>query len=308
MLIFTTLLIKLLPLYGIVLLGYIAGKKLEVQKESVAQLLIYIVSPVVVFSGVIATELNASILSLPILFFILCCSLCLLFYSVGKLFWTGSEKNILSFTAGHGNTGYFGLPVLFVLLGDQFLGLAVMMILGFSLYDSTLGFYMVAKGHHTAKESLKKLLHLPTLYAFFLGIIINYLNISLHPILLDALHNFQGMFVVLGMMLIGLGLSEVTRASLDYKFTAIAFLAKFVVWPGVMGLIIFLDKTYFHFYNSSTYKIMLLMSIVPLAVNTVAYATKLNTHPEKVSLTVLLSTIFALFYIPLFVVLFFGLV
>jgi predicted permease len=46
---------------------------------------------------------------------------------------------------------------------------------------------------------------------------------------------------------------------------------------------------------------MLLMSIVPLASNTVAFATKLGVHPEKSAITVLASTLFVLFYIPLFV-------
>ncbi len=43
------------------------------------------------------------------------------------------------------------------------------------------------------------------------------------------------------------------------------------------------------------------MSIVPLAANTVAIATELKTYPEKASVAVLMSTLFALFFIPLVV-------
>ena len=308
MLLFTTIVLKLLPLYCIVLLGYIAGKKLEVKKESIAQLLIYVFSPIIIFNGVVTTKLDGSILSLPILFFIICCLFCGAFYYIGKLFWAGSEKNILAYTCGSGNTGYFGLPVLIVLLGDQHLGIAVMALLGFIVYENSLGFFMVAKGHHTAKEALNKVLHLPALYAFFLGLIVNYSQMGVHPTISDAFASFRGAYTVLGMMMIGLGLSQVTRSSFDFKFTGIAFFAKFIVWPAVIGLIIFIDKSYFNFYDVVIYKIMLLMSIVPLAVNTIAVAVKLNTHPEKVAVSVLLSTFFALIYIPIFVFLFFGLV
>jgi predicted permease len=40
---------------------------------------------------------------------------------------------------------------------------------------------------------------------------------------------------------------------------------------------------------------MILLSVVPLAANTVAVATALRTEPEKSALTVLLSAAFALF-------------
>lgn len=43
---------------------------------------------------------------------------------------------------------------------------------------------------------------------------------------------------------------------------------------------------------------MLLISACPLAANTVAFATLLKTEPEKAGVAVLLSTVFALFYIP----------
>jgi hypothetical protein len=306
--IFLTLLVKLLPLYGVVALGWIAGKYLDVKKESIAPLLIYIIAPVVIFNGVIMTSLNKATLSLPILFFILACILCLAFYFIGKLIWPGSEKNILAFTAGTGNTGYFGLPVVLALLDDQFLGIAVLSILGFVLFENSLGFFITAKGQHSGKDALMKVLKLPTLYAFFLGLIVNISNIHIAPTIIDTITSFRGAYVVLGMMLVGLGLSQVTRASLDYAFTGMAFLAKFIVWPLVVGLVIFLDIHFFQLYSSEIYKIMLLMSIVPLASNTVAFATKLNTHPEKAAVTVLLSTIFAFIYIPLFVTIVFRLI
>ena len=306
--IFLTLLIKLLPLYGIVLLGWIAGKYLGVEKESIAPLLIYIVTPIVVFNGVITVTLNKATLSLPILFFFLACCICLAFYCLGKLIWQGSEKNILAFTAGAGNTGYFGLPVVLTLFGDQFLGIAVLTILGFVLYENSLGFFITAKGQHSGREALMKVLKLPALYAFFLGLVVSVSNINFASTVVDAINSFRGAYIVLGMMLVGLGLSQVTKASLDYTFTSVAFFAKFIIWPLVVGIIIFLDIHFVHLYSSEIHKIMLLMSIVPLASNTVAFATKLKTHPEKAAVTVLLSTLFALLYIPLFVALIFPLI
>jgi len=47
--------------------------------------------------------------------------------------------------------------------------------------------------------------------------------------------------------------------------------------------------------------LMLILSIVPPAANIAAFAAQLNVQPEKAATTVLLCTIFALFYIPFIV-------
>jgi len=60
------------------------------------------------------------------------------------------------------------------------------------------------------------------------------------------------------------------------------------------------------FLNEDLYKVMFLFSIVPLAGNTVTLAVLLNAKPEKASLTVLLSTIVSIVYIPVALALFGG--
>ncbi len=295
------LLIKLIPVYLLILLGFIAGKVLQVKKESIATLLIYTIAPVVVFNGVVTTPLTLSTLSLPLLFFCIGGIICGLFYWLGGFFWKTSERNILAFAAASGNTGYFGIPVALALFGESHLGFVVLSTLGLILFENSVGFFIVAKGNHTSREALIKLVTLPSLYAFILGVIVYSSHISLGSVLNDVMTSFRGAYTILGMMLLGLGMASVSRAHLDRPFTVLAFIAKFIVWPVVVGCIIFLDSTFWHFYTTDIYTVILLLSIVPLAANTVAFATQLRAHPEKAALTVLLSTLFAILYIPLFI-------
>lgn len=296
-----SLLTKLIPLYALILLGFIAGRFLGVAKGSVAALLIYIIAPVVVFNGVITTKIDFAMLFLPALFFLIASVLCLASYFLSSLILKTSERNILAFTAGAGNTGYFGLPMVMVLLGAAQFGIAVLLTLGIIVYENTLGFFITAKGQHSGRVAVMKLLCLPVIYAFFLGLIFNVYHIPIGMTVAGSINNFMGAYVVLGMMLIGLGLSGVTRVSLDYVFTAWALVTKFVVWPLLMGIFIFIDWQFLQLYNPVIYKIAALMSVVPLAGNTVVFATQLNTHPEKAAVTVLASSLFALFFIPVFV-------
>ena len=302
--IFLTLLIKIIPLYLIILLGYVAGRYLKAQKETVARLLIFIIAPAVIFNSVLTTKLSVSVLSLPILFFSLCCLICLATFSIAKKIWSDPTKNILAFTSGTGNTGYFGLPVAIALFGPDIAGLVVISTLGFVLYENSLGFYITARGNHSAKESLKRVIKLPTIYAFLIGVIINLLGVKFGQGYFDFANLFRGAYSVLGMMLIGMGLASITDYKFDFKFIGATFLTKFIIWPLIISLIIFVDSNTIRLFNPEIYRVMILMSIVPLAANTVAFATELNAHPEKASMAVLISTIIALFYIPLIASLF----
>lgn len=302
--IFLALLSKLIPLYFLIGLGYLSGKFLHAKKETLAVLLIYIITPVIIFHGVLTIHISLSSLSLPILLFLISCSTCLLFFKISKFIWNDTTKNILAFTAGAGNTGYFGLPVALILFPTESIGLYILGVLRIVLYENSLGFYITAKGHHTAKESLLKVLKLPSVYTFFLGLLLSMANINVTLRITDFVNNFRGAYTVLGMMVIGLGLADITKYKFDFKFVGITFLAKFLVWPTLILSIIFLDRTIFQFYNVQIYNILVLLSSVPLAANTVVVAAVLKTHPEKAALAVLLSTLFALFFIPFMVITF----
>lgn len=295
---FLLLLGKLVPLYLIIGLGYLGGKFLNAQKETVAALLIYIIAPVVVFDGVLRADLTASILVLPLFFLTTCSLLCFAWYRVGAYLWADATRNIFAFTAGTGNTGYFGLPVALAVLGPEYLSPVVLSTLGFLLYENTVGFFVTARGHHTVQESLHKVSRLPTVYAFVLALLAHALPFPLGENYQTVATSFRGAYSVLGMMIIGLGLADIQKVVFDGKFLGLTFAAKFIVWPLWIFLAILLDEATFGLFSNAEQKTMILMAIVPLAANTVAFASALRAEPEKASLAVLLSTLFALFFIP----------
>lgn len=298
---FLSLLIKIMPLYAIIALGYLAGKYLNVQKEAVARLLIYILAPVVVFNAIAAANLSPGLLALPVLFFLLGSLLCLVTYQVARVFWKDSTSNLAAFLAGTGNTGYFGLPVAIALFGPGVAGIAVVSTIGLILFESTVGFYITARGRNSVAESLRRVARLPTVYALLLGLAFNVAALKFGPEYDAAASLFIGAYSVLGMLLIGMGLAMITKLNIDIRFLAFTFLGKFAVWPIAAYGIIAADVAFIHLFDPQIHKVMILLAIVPMAVNAVAFATELNARPEKAALAVFLSTIAALFYIPVIV-------
>lgn len=296
---FAILLWKLLPLYGVIGLGYVSGRILNVQKESIAILLLYVLSPIIVFHGAFTTELNLGIAILPLFFLVSAYLFCILAYAVGSKVWNDSTRNIFAYTAATGNTGYFGIPVAMALLGPDVLGQVVLATMGLVLYESTLGFYITAKGTYSPRESLRRLLGLPSLYALLLGLLMNAGSVHLPESYFTLAENFRGAYSILGMMIIGLGVSGLKTLRCDWKFIGLSFTAKFVAWPLYTLLFITLDTNFLHVLTPAMHSILILLSVTPMAANTVVLATALNVKPEKAACGVLATTLFALFYIPL---------
>jgi malate permease and related proteins len=304
---FFLLLLKIFPLYINIILGYFSTKLLDVKRESIASILIYILGPIVVFSATLSVKIDMSILFLPVFFYIFCSAIAFITLYVFRKSWNDPSGNILAFSAGTGNTGYFGIPLAIIFFPPYLADIYIFTVLASLLYESTTGFYVTAKGNFTVKESLNKMLKLPILYAFILGVILNLLGVGIPAEVSSYTAQFKGAYGILGMMMLGMGLVGLKKGSdLDVKFISITFIMKFIFWPLAILGVIYLDRNFFMFLNEDLYKVMFLFSIVPLAGNTVTLAVLLNAKPEKASFTVLLSTIVSVIYIPIVLALYGG--
>ena len=299
MTIFLTLLGKILPLYFSILLGLFSTLFLSCDKNTIAKILLFILAPLIVFNATISVKLDASVLFLPIFFFLVSSTLAFILLFVFKRIYSDNTANLLAFSTSTGNTGNIGIPLAILFLEPHLVDVFIFTVLASILYQNSVGYYITAKGHFTAKESIKKVLKLPVLYAFLLGIIFNISGFKIPDIFLNYADYLKGTYAILGMMLLGMGMEKMrSNDSFDLKFISYAIIIKFFLWPMIVLAFIFVDKNYIHFLNEGFYMIMFLFSIVPLAGNTVTVATILNVKPEKMSLAVFITTMISLLYIP----------
>lgn len=298
--IFLNLAPQILLLYFVIVLGFIASKYLSLNKDGVAKLSIYILVPMVMFYGVMKTDISLTIVFLPIIvWFISTCSALIVFYLSRKLISEKTAANILALCAGTANSGYFGIPVAFMLFPPKLVGIYITTVLGMTLFQNTIGFYITAKGHHTGKESLIKVLKLPVIYAFLLAVILKYSGVDEIPkLLIPFFDNIKGCYIIIGMMIIGAGIADMKNIRFSFKFVSFAFLGRFVIWPALAFLLYRLDSMTLGLLAGDYSKALILAGIVPLAADTVAIATILKCHPEDMAGAVLLSCLFALFYVP----------
>lgn len=287
---------KLLPLYLLIVAGFVAGRALGVRKEVLARLLIYMLLPAVVFHAVTKANLTLEELSLPVVFFCLCTFSAWVAFSLARLKWDAPAPHILAFAGGTANSGYFGIPVGIALFGEQALSLIVLCSFGFTIFENTVGFYLTARGTHSIRESLRKVARLPVVPAFALGVVFNYSGFVLNPGVSELLVSVRGAYSVLGMMMIGLGLADLNSWRIDAAFTAFACAIKFLLWPLMLFSLLSVSGSWF---DVEMRTIMFFMSALPIAANTVAVASLMHTEPEKAAVAVLITTLIALGTIPL---------
>ncbi|HCW89128.1 MAG TPA: transporter [Marinobacter sp.] len=298
------LLYKLLPLYVTVVLGWVAGRYLQVSGRHIAGMMLYIVTPSVVFSGVMAAPLPAEVILLPFLVFGLCSAIGLLHMKLARRWVTDESAAIIPLAVGTGNTGYFGIPVALLLFGQEGLALYVVCMLGTTLFENSVGFYLAARGRYGLKDALIRVARLPSVYAFLLAVLLNLSGASIPDVLVPLFDNLRGAYSVLGMMIIGMGILSFRGLAGNVRFTGLAFFGKFVSWPLVALTFWWLDAGLLGIYRPAVHQAIFLISITPIAANTVVIATLLDTAPRQAAGTALLSTLFALVFIPVMVALF----
>ncbi len=298
--VFLTLLGKILPLYFSIILGWLSTLILKCDKESIAKILLFILAPLIAFNATINVKIISSIIFLPIFFFLLSCLLAFTILFIFKRVWSDGTANLLAFSASTGNTGNIGIPLAILFLEPSLVDIFIFTVLASMLYQNSVGYYITAKGNFTAMQSIKKVLKLPVLYAFLLGLICNLYGLKMPEMFIDYTNYLKGAYSIFGMMLLGMGMENIkVNNSIDIKFISYSLFIKFIIWPVIILAFIYFDRSYIHFLNDDLYMVMFLFSIVPLAANTVTVATLLNVKPQKMSFTVFISTIVSLIFIPL---------
>lgn len=294
---------KLLPLYITVALGWIAGRYLQASGKHIAGIMLYIITPSVVFSGVMAAPLSAEVILLPFLTFAMCCGIAFVHLVIAKRIITDDSASLIPLSVGTGNTGYFGIPVALLLFGQEGLALYIVCMLGTTLFENSVGFYLAALGRYSLKDALVRVARLPSVYAFVLAVMLNLSGFSIPDVFTPLFDNLRGAYSILGMMIIGMGILSFRGLAGNLRFTGLAFFGKFVSWPIAAMAFWWLDASFFGIYNLAVYQAIFLISITPIAANTVVIATLLDTAPKQAAGTALLSTLFALAFIPVMVAL-----
>ncbi len=287
----TVLLPAIIPVAFIIIIGVIAGKTLTIHKQTLSQLIVYILAPALVADSLYTTTIsaqNAAQLLLGV--FIVAFILYLLVSIISSIlkFPPITRKSLIA-TALHPNNGNMGLPLVDFALGAAGLERAIIYMIGSSIL--LFGIAPAILAGTSLKHSLMVTFKLPLMWAMLAGISLRILQIELPFNLGEALHLLGRAAIPVALIILGMEL--VTTQFKVTKFEIISLNFRLILAPLIallVGKIIQL--------NPLDLQVFILQSAMPTAVNTVVLATEFGGEAIKVARTIVVTTLLSFLTLP----------
>lgn len=292
------LLVSVLPLYGFIIAGYIASRWLGLKSKPISKILLYVLIPLVIFDNILKAELSQLAIVAAIIFL-----LALLMNGpallAGRFVGKDMNQSLLSCSYSYFNVGWFGIPVVMALFGEEKMPLIISAYMGNVLYGDTVGYYLVSRSKDLPiSDSVKNVLKIPAIYACIAAIIANLQGFKLPENLEPITKGASWTLSALGMLIIGITLTEVDFKRVDYAKFGKLLGIRYVAAALLVGALVLLESAVISQLKSEEQNLLLLIASFPIAANLVVFATFLETETENASLLVSLSSLISLVLVP----------
>lgn len=291
---------KIISLIFFSFIGYIAGRYFNVCQKSIANIIIYLISPLFNFYIMATSEIAPELLGIIPFQTLVCLSIGIPSFYIAKIFFKDSRVNLLSLTLSTPNAGYFGIPLVLIFFGDKFLAhqLLIAVGTGFSVY--TFGFYIMNRAKFNFRTCILKVAQVPIMYAVILGFFFSKTTLEIPDFLLPSFEMLKGAYGVLGLMMIGIGIGKARKIAFDLKLISFAVIGKFMAYPIITFIFIFIDNHTLNILDNKTEQLFYLGSLMPLGINTINFAALTQEREAEAATLVLLSSVIACILIPLY--------
>ncbi|MBE9167135.1 AEC family transporter [Pleurocapsales cyanobacterium LEGE 06147] len=279
------------PVGLIILIGFIAGRTLSLQHQTLSQLTFYILSSALVVDSLYRTTLSVqSTTGLLVGFALSSVFLYLVAWGIGKLFVQSPElqKGLLA-TSIFSNNGNMGLPVTAFAFGPPGLERAIVYMIVSAAFMFCLGPALLKGKGFT--YGIRLTLKLPLLWSILVGLSLRILSIRL-PFKLDAgIQSLGEAAIPVALILLGIQLAS-TRFGVGIK-EILASGIRLLVAP----LITFVVGRTLHL-ESLDLQVLVLQSAMPVAVNSLVLVTEFGGDAAFVARTILTSTLISFVSLP----------
>ena len=286
-----SLLPAVLPVGLIILIGFIAGRNLPLQKPTLSLLSLYVLSPALVIDSLYRTTLSLeSSVGLLSGFALTSGVIYLTVKSLGKF--TGlpaSLQTAIVATSLFPNNGNMGLPVVDFALGTPGLARAVIYMIGSSILMFCFG-PAIIKGEGIV-YGLRLIAKLPLLWAIIAGISLRLTNFEF-PFQLDtSIQKVGATAIPIALILLGMQLAS-THFELGIKELCSAVI-RLLVAPAIaymVGINLHLE--------SLDLQVLVLQSAMPTAVSSLVLVTEFGGDKDFVAKTIVTSTLLSFITLP----------
>jgi predicted permease len=291
------LLTSVVPLYGFIILGYVASRWLGLKSKPISKLLLYVLIPLVIFDNILKAEPAQLATAMSIIF--LLAALMNLPAQLARRLGGDINQDLLRCSFSYFNIGWFGIPVVMALFGEEKMPLIISAYMGNVLYGDTVGYYLISRSKDMGVgDSIKNVLKIPAIYALLAAIIANAYGFKMPESLEPVTKGVSWTLSALGMTIIGITLTSVDVKKVDYRLFSKLMAVRYVAAAVILGALVWLESVLIGQLEGDEQRLMLLMASFPIAANLVVFATFIDTETENASILVTFSSVISLFLVP----------
>ncbi|MEA5509032.1 AEC family transporter [Crocosphaera sp. UHCC 0190] len=288
----TVLLPAIIPVAFIIFIGFIAGKTLKLQQQTLSQLTVYILAPALVADSLYTTTMSAeSAAKLLLGVFIIAAVLYLLV--LGVSYWLNLSSLIrksLIATTLHPNNGNMGLSLVDFALGSGGLDRAIIYMIGSSIL--LFGITPAILAGSSLKHSLGVVFKLPLIWAMIAGLSLRVLQIKLPFNLGEGLHLLGVAAIPIALLILGMQLADTKFKVREFEFASLNL--RLIIAP----LIAFVTGKLINL-ETLDLQVLILQSSMPTAVNTLVLVTEFGGDPPLVARTIVVTTLLSFLTLPM---------
>ncbi len=294
------LLHNIVPIFVVILVGFIMGKKFNLDIKTLSKLNFYVFVPSFIFTKLYSSDIPFKMINVVMIVGLLFLWNVLVPIFIAKV--RGHEKDfasVLTNTMALFNSGNIGIPLItlvfssapFVIAGKTpYLAFALtcqIMIMAFqTIMSNTLGFIIVGRAHVDLKTSIINVLKMPAIYAIILAFALKFVpyNFEQLPAWPAFTYMSEGL-IPIALLTLGIQLTK-TKFKLGHVDVYISNFFRLIVSPLVVLCLVYL----FHI-DGIMAQVLIIGTSAPTAVNAALIAVEYDSHADFASQTVLSSTV-----------------
>jgi len=282
-----------LPIFLLIGLGFLFGRRFQADVRTMRQLLFYFISPTVFFGLIVDSQLKreqiVSIGSVVILQMLVLAVLAIAVFSLKPF---SPHRMTMVFGAVFFNGANYGIPLTTLALGEQALDVITVGIMVNALTLITIGIPIMSASGYNLKEIFIGLAKVPMFYGLLAGLLVRVFGIEVPEPLMFVVTRLRGAFVPLALMTLGAQLALINPGK-NLELAGASSFIRLLISPVVMTLLALV----FHL-DAPTSAALVLLSSTPIAVNTFVLASEYDRSPELASQMIFVSTVFSLITVP----------
>jgi predicted permease len=290
---------NILPIFLVAAVGFWLRRGMGLDKHVLSKLSFNALSPCLVFSLLVTTELPAGQLLQLALFAALSIGLMgLVGVVTGRLLKLSRLDTVaLVIALMFVNGGNYGLTFNQLRYGDEGLARAIVYYATSTILLFTVGIVIASMGRKSGRETLGRLLRLPAAYAVLLALLVYGFSIPIPAPIMRSIQLIGAAALPVMLLVLGMQLADMDGWG-NWRLAAPAVALRLIGGPLVaLGVATGLGL------NGLGRSVSIIEASMPTAVIVTILATEFDVQPSLMTTVVLLSTIFSLLTLPLMIAL-----